>query len=206
MTTVRQSHAPAVRPAAPADARRIAGTLADAFVTDPVVAWFRGQVRDPQRRLEPTFLAIARRNLERAEPLVFVAGDVDSVAVWRGVDAWRHPPGELLRSLPANVRSFRRHMSRVLRTLAAVERAHPEEPHYYLSALGTRTDAQGRGLGSAALAPMLQRCDDEGMPAFLESSNPRNVPFYARHGFERRGEIPLPKGCPPIVPMWRDPR
>ena len=53
---------------------------------------------------------------------------------------------------------------------------------------------------------MLDRCDAEGMPAYLESSNVRNVPFYGRHGFEVTGEIDLGKGAPTVTAMWRNPR
>ena len=87
-----------------------------------------------------------------------------------------------------------------------MERVHPPAPHYYLHTLGTRRVSQGHGVGSAVLAPMLDRCDREGVPAYLESSNPRNVAFYARHGFETQGRVPLPDGAPPITRMWREPR
>ena len=62
-----------------------------------------------------------------------------------------------------------------------------------------------RGLGAEALAPTLSVCDAEGMPAYLESSNPRNMTLYRRHGFVEIGEIPLPDG-PSLYPMWRDAR
>jgi GNAT superfamily N-acetyltransferase len=88
----------------------------------------------------------------------------------------------------------------------AVEKVHPKEEHYYLEALGTRQDMQSKGVGSAMIRHMLDRCDTEGMPAYLESSNPRNVPFYARHGFEKTGEIVAGKGAPTVTAMWRDPR
>ena len=53
---------------------------------------------------------------------------------------------------------------------------------------------------------VLDRCDEEGVPAYLESSNPRNIPFYARHGFESTGEIVVGKGAPTVTAMWRNPR
>ena len=95
---------------------------------------------------------------------------------------------------------------RPFQILGTMEKVHPREPHYYLEAIGTRQAAQGKGVGSAVMSVMLERCDREGIPAYLESSNPRNIPLYARHGFEVRDPVPLPAGAPVLTPMWRDPR
>jgi hypothetical protein len=43
------------------------------------------------------------------------------------------------------------------------------------------------------------------MPAYLESSNVRNVPFYVRHGFAATDEIVVAKGAPIVNTMWREP-
>ena len=56
------------------------------------------------------------------------------------------------------------------------------------------------------MAPVLERCDDEGVPAYLESSKEKNVPYYERHGFRVTGELRLPKDGPPLWAMWRDPK
>jgi hypothetical protein len=61
-------------------------------------------------------------------------------------------------------------------------------------------------LGTAVLDPMLDRCDTEGVGAYLENSNPRNEALYARLGFVTTGPISLPKGAPPFTAMWREPR
>ena len=86
-----------------------------------------------------------------------------------------------------------------------MEKAHPEEPHWYLAVLGTAPEHQGKGVGSALISPILQKCDAEGVPAYLESSKESNIPFYQRHGFEVTGEIKVKNG-PTLWPMWRDPQ
>ena len=92
-----------------------------------------------------------------------------------------------------------------LRVLSLIERLHPHEPHWYLASLGTAVEQQGRGIGTALLQPVLRHCDAEGLPAYLESSKERNVPFYRRHGFEVVEEVALPGNGPPIWTMWREP-
>ena len=66
---------------------------------------------------------------------------------------------------------------------------HPTEPHWYLPMIGVDPSQQGRGIGSALLTHALAICDRDGLPAYLESSNPKNVPLYERHGFEVVGTI-----------------
>ena len=83
---------------------------------------------------------------------------------------------------------------------------HPQEPsHYYLSLWGTHRDSAGRGVGTALIRDNLARIDAEGMPAYLESTNPANLPRYETLGFARTGEFG-PVGGPVITTMWREGR
>ncbi len=70
---------------------------------------------------------------------------------------------------------------------------------------GTRPEGRGRGLASRLIAVVTDRCDAEGIPAYLESSDPANVPLYERHGFAVTGEVEI-EGGPTIPLMWREPR
>jgi GNAT superfamily N-acetyltransferase len=94
---------------------------------------------------------------------------------------------------------------RGLRVLEFIEKRHPSEPHWHLGVLGTDPPAQGRGLGGAVMAPVLDTCDRDGLPAYLESSKDRNVPYYRRFGFEVTEELRYPGG-PTVWAMWREPR
>ena len=90
--------------------------------------------------------------------------------------------------------------------LRLLDANHPKEPHYYLALLGTEPSHQGHGIGSALLRTTLARIDEEGMPAYLESSKERNVPLYALFGFEVMDEFRSEHGGPPLWRMWREPR
>ena len=79
---------------------------------------------------------------------------------------------------------------------------HPQAPHWYLAMVGVDPAHQGMGLGSAILKESLKRCDADGMMAYLESSNPKNIPLYERHGFEVIGVV-QPGNFPPMYPMIR---
>lgn len=79
-------------------------------------------------------------------------------------------------------------------------------PHWYLMILGVDPPYQGKGIGGSLIAPTLARADAEGLPCYLETANPRNLPFYQRHGFEVRHEADIPGGGPRIWMMLREPR
>ena len=81
---------------------------------------------------------------------------------------------------------------------------HPPGAYAFLQFLGVDPERQGRGLGTALLAPLLERCDRDGVRAYLDATSPRNKRFYERHGF-RAGAPFAPAGGPPLWPKWRDP-
>lgn len=82
----------------------------------------------------------------------------------------------------------------------------PREPHWYLALIGADPAAQGQGHGAALLRSGLAKADAAGLPAYLESSKPSNLPLYEHFGFRVRAEVPLPGGGPVLWGMWREPR
>jgi GNAT superfamily N-acetyltransferase len=197
-----------IRLATVADRPKLVDSLASAFADDPLFNWMAGT--GPEKPLEPKvrilFDAFAKLEFAQDEHLVYVDEDRIGVAIWKAPNQWKMSTGDMLRTMPAMLRAFGTKAPRMIGALSAIEKVHPKEEHYYLEALGTRQDMQSKGVGSAVLRHTLDRCDTEGMPAYLESSNVRNVPFYARHGFVTTGEVVVGKGAPTVTTMWRDPR
>jgi GNAT superfamily N-acetyltransferase len=194
-----------IRPAAADEARPIARTLADAFTDDPIAAWTLPDDAQRHDRLDRTFLALARK-LWLDQAAVYTTPDLAGVAVWHAPGTWRLSAAKQLRLMPAMLRAYGRWTGRVVRLVTYYERKHPREPHWYLEFLGVSPDWQGRGLGTALMAPILDRCDREGVPAYLESSTPRSRICYERAGFEVMEELASPGDCPPAWAMWRKPR
>jgi GNAT superfamily N-acetyltransferase len=198
----------------PDDVRRLhrdqlaiaADTMARAFVSDPVFAWLLGPAGRPIDRLRRVYDVFLRVELAKHDHLIDVADGGAGVAIWHEADDWKTPPLQIIRNAPAVLRSFGRRSVIALRTLSMIEAVHPERPHRHLGHIGVRPDRQGRGLGGRLLSAALAQCDEQGLPAYLESSNPRNEALYARHGFVAQRPIELPKGAPPMTAMWRDPR
>jgi GNAT superfamily N-acetyltransferase len=93
-----------------------------------------------------------------------------------------------------------------VRALAVIQKHHPTVPHWYLYYLATTAHRQSTGIGSALMRPVLQTCDEQGIPAYLEATTERNRALYLRHGFVPAEPLPLPRGGPVLYPMWREPQ
>jgi ribosomal protein S18 acetylase RimI-like enzyme len=194
-----------VRKATLADVPRLAQALASAFQDDPVIAWV---LPDKHRRrvVLPAFMELRLRNLAFPYDEVWMIQGGAAAAAWvPPPGTWQLSPAQRMRLLPPMLRFLRLRTPTVLRGLSRMEACHPHEPpHWYLFIIGSEQAAQGRGLGSALLSHMLNRIDIERFPAYLESSNERNLDLYARHGFRVTGEVTIPSG-PTIRSMWREP-
>lgn len=132
-------------------------------------------------------------------------GALMGVAAWDPPHGWRSSRLSTLRMLPGMIWALGRHVGNGQAMEAALEAAHPDTPHWFLASIGTDPAGRGGGYGKALLNHRLGRCDDEGLPAYLESSKHANIPFYERFGFEVVQEVPLPGG-PSLWTMWREPR
>jgi GNAT superfamily N-acetyltransferase len=193
-----------VRKATAYDTRALAGALALAFEDDPVMCWLFPSEPRRERMLPRFFTAHLRVSLLPHDE-VYTTPEVAGGALWNPPGTWRLGLRQVLRLSVPMVRAMGARVTVATRALGVIDRHHPHEPHWYLAVLGTAPAMQRRGIGSALMAPVLSRCDREGVPAYLESSKESNIAFYARHGFELRGHLDLPSG-PRIWPMWREPR
>ncbi len=198
-----------VRAARRADLDGIARVLSLAFLDDPVMSWM---LPAPSRRgagLARFFGTVTRRQhlgFGGVEMGCDPDGTVRAAALWDPPDRWRTSSPAELTMLPGLARAFGTRLVAAARVSETLQRAHPEEPHWYLAAIGTDPAVRGGGYGAALLRSRLDRCDAEACPAYLESSNPVNISYYQRFGFEVLRELALPDDCPPVWPMWRTPR
>ena len=194
---------PVVRRAERDDLGPVAATLARSFHDDPVMAWFFPDPAVRKRRIERMFRLRVGSLLGQEE--TYTTDDHLGAAVWAQPGRWEMPTLAGL-ALTARILPLTRARTPLLaRGWAQIDAEHPPEPHYYLAILGTDPEAQGRGVGSALLEPVLDDCDRNEIPAYLESSKESNLDFYARHGFRVTGELDLPEG-PHVWLMWREPR
>jgi ribosomal protein S18 acetylase RimI-like enzyme len=101
------------------------------------------------------------------------------------------------------------HLGRWLRVLAATEAAHQQDmgdsSHWYLGIMVVHPEAQGQGLGSRLLQPILQQASDEGLPCYLTTFTEQAVRFYQKNGFEVLHCQPITDTAPSFWTLKRDP-
>lgn len=198
-TGVREATSAAEREAA-------AEALALAFLEDPV---WRHILPGDESRGEK-LLAYFTTEIESLVPdhrELWVSEDGGAAALWGRPGAWRVPLGTTLGEARRMAGVFGRRLPLGLRAQLRLDRRHPRGPgHWYLNYIGVDPRRQGSGLGAALLAPVLERCDREGTPAFLEATSERNAALYGRHGFALTESFPMPgRGGPVLRAMWREP-
>lgn len=173
--------------------------LADAFRDDPVINW---SCRNPPS-LAPFF--------EMTLP-VFIGHNLTYLDTQgRGAAAWLGPNQKL--NWPVTLSSVLHvlrigglvGMYRMLLSGMKTEQHHPKAPHYYLFAIGVTSGNKGQGIGTHLISHILKRCDEEGIPAYLENSKEDNLPFYEGHGFKVQKQIRFAASAPPLWLMWREP-
>lgn len=186
---------PGVRRAMRDDIPAMAATLARAFAHDPFYSFLAGDAPERTQRMQDGWSGILRfASANLAE--TYTTDGHAGVAIWL-------PPGhdgpsvlDGLRIVPAIARlagwSRLRLVANAVGRLEGRRRHHTPDPHFYLSALGVEPERQGEGMGTALVRPVLDRCDRDAIPAYLETAVARNVLLYERLGFEVVEELILP--------------
>ncbi|MGW6022656.1 GNAT family N-acetyltransferase [Streptomyces sp. NPDC055099] len=192
-----------IRRAGESDRADVVRLLDEAFHDDPVSGWVFPDPEHRRRRhgaLMDAFLDLA---LDMGH--VDITEDGSAVALWWSVPAGEDEGGE---EGPAQLRAAVDPDNARVEVIARLTgEAHPtDRPHEYLHMIGVSPERQGEGLGSALISAVLDRCDQEGLHAYLEASNSRSRELYDRLGFRFTGTtVDLPDG-PRLWPMWREPR
>ncbi|MEV2213213.1 GNAT family N-acetyltransferase [Streptomyces sp. NPDC050997] len=210
-----------VRTAGAGDRELLVRLLDEAFQTDPVSCWVFPA--DEHRRTTHPMLMAAFTDLVLAEGRVDVTEDGTACALWLSVPGDDHGgdsaaddsalddsarDGAAESDGPARLREAvdpdNERVELIGRLTADI---HPSGPaHAYLWMIAVAPEHQGEGLGTALMASVLDRCDRERLPAYLEASNARSRKLYERLGFALAGSpLDLPDG-PRMWPMWREPQ
>jgi GNAT superfamily N-acetyltransferase len=186
-----------IKKALASDEEGVIGVLTLAFGVDPMARW---SLPDPARYLA-TFPSLAKAFGGNAfeKGTAYIADGFTGAALWLppGIESDEESLKRLFEENTAD--DIKEDMQGIFEQMG---KFHPTEPHWYLPMIGVDPACQGAGIGSALMTEALKAVDRDGVIAYLESSNPRNVSLYQRHGFEVIGEI-RSGGSPVLRPMLR---
>lgn len=189
-----------VNPTTKAGIESVVATVLMAFSADPVARWVYPDPGDYMHYFPKFIRAFAGRSFSSGTACV--TNDLRGAALWVPPNVG---PDEqtMLALIEASVSDEIK--PDLYEVLAAMEDHHPREPHWYLPMIGVDGAKRGSGIGSELMAYAVERCDADGLPAYLESSNPRNISLYERFGFEVIGDIQF-GSSPQMSPMLRIPQ
>ncbi|MFI5760243.1 GNAT family N-acetyltransferase [Streptomyces sp. NPDC051563] len=195
-----------IRQAGPSDRDAVARLLDEAFRSDPVSSWV---FPDPEHRaaVHGKFLGVFV-DVALAEGRIDYAADGSAAALWLRIPAADPEAEPVEDEIPARMRAVADPDNERCELVGLLTgEVHPTaEEHEYLLMIAVAPGRQGEGLGTELIRPVLERCDREGVPAYLEASSERSKALYERLGWQFTGEaVRLPDG-PLMWPMWRKPR
>jgi ribosomal protein S18 acetylase RimI-like enzyme len=208
MTALHRSlrtETPVIRRAGVGDVPRIARVFAAAFANDPVFRWLTLGSPARRARLE-RFFHSSLKSQALADGETWTALNGLAAATWIPPYSSFRSAGLLddLRRVSALFQlTGMRRLTRGAAVAAAMADAHPKEPCFHLALIGVAPRLQRAGLASLLLKHTLDRVDAAHAPAYLENSNPKNLPFYERAGFVVTREILVRRDAPPLFAMWR---
>jgi GNAT superfamily N-acetyltransferase len=198
-TTSSTDDESAIREATANDESSLTKALAEAFVEDPIFSWLMPDQASRLARLR-RFFSIELHHLVLKRGQAWTSNELSGTALSLPPGVWSTPPRVAL--LQAGCFGMGLHRAAGLLTL--IEWRHLREPHYYFAYIGVAPAAQGQGLGSRLMRPALDRCDELGVPAYLEASSERNAALYERLGFKLKREVRF-GSSPPLRLMVRAP-
>jgi ribosomal protein S18 acetylase RimI-like enzyme len=182
--------------------RQLGAITAEAFAEDPVNLWIFGNTKP----MAPVFGTLAR-SVYLPRGFCHLSGD-NGATMWCHSSASRELSTFAMMGLVASImtKGTKGAAKRGLTAAETMAKEHPKGPHLYLFTIGTRKVARGKGLGKALMAPVLAAADRDGLPCYLENSNPANTGFYRSRGFAQVKIFAAGPGGPPLEAMWREPR
>lgn len=191
------------------DTLSAAGVHARAFLTDPYTTFMLKDPQNRSRKLYALMVIVLRYACRYGE--VYATPGLEAVAAWLPPGSGYESTWRMIRvgALPLIWRiglPLIRTYTQVEALAKKVHERNAHDPHWYLSQLGVEPGLQGKGFGQMALKPTLKRMDQDGLDVYLETHNPRALPFYKELGFQLCEEVILPGGGPPMWAMLRKPQ
>ena len=193
----------------PKELNRLAEVAADAYLDYPLHNWFTQGKYDA--KASKLIMQISLKTMTEDAVIYADSEEINGFAVWLpfGFTGSKTMPFLLNGGFSLILHSGFGIISRLLtyETYAMnLKKEFTDNYDWYLYNLSIRKDAQGKGIASKLMRPMLQFCDDERMVAYLETNKAANVGLYKHYGFDLMKEELIPKTPVTHFSMVRHPK
>ena len=168
-----------IRSAIPDEMPHAVAAIVAAFLTDPAARFAWPAARDYLEAMPLAIREFAGACFERGT--AYISADFCGTALWLAPGV--QPNGEALEKVFRDT-ADPGHLDDLLATFEKMDQSHPGEAHWYLPMIGVDPKVQGKGIGAQLMRHSIARLDRDPALAYLETANPRNIPFYQRFGFE----------------------
>lgn len=192
-----------LHPATAAQHQAVIATLSDAFMTDPALSYMVPEEAVRAKVLPKLFALLVPDDAKSGT--IMRSGDDEAAALWRGPGKAKDAGGTSLALVWNMLRIFGLATLRASTVANALAAHLPDGRYHYLHFVGVRSAHQGKGWGGAIIREGLARADSDGLPTWLETATPENVPLYQRLGFVTQVEWDIAKGGPHFWGMMREP-
>ena len=191
------------------DLERLADVATDAYVDYPLHNWLTKGKYD--RTASKLIMQITLKTMTKDAVIYADSEEMNGFAVWLpfGFTGSKTLPFLFSGGLKLILHSGLGIIGRLLtyETYAMnLKKEFTDNYDWYLYNLSVKQDAQGKGIASKLLRPMLGFCDDEKMVAYLETNKESNVSLYKHYGFELKKEELIPKTTVTHYAMVRFPQ
>lgn len=177
---------------APAENLDIAETLALAFQNESGWSYVIPDPKKRAARLLSAFALFLRDEHKRGA--VYGTDELEAVTLWRGPGKAKDGLWDRARVIIPFAQVLKGSLLRGLEVSDLIEKHLPQEPFWYLHFAGTHPSFQGHGFGGAAIRAGLERADEDGLPAYLETADEKNVALYQSFGFAVKHVWQIPEG------------
>lgn len=191
---------PQVQVADPKEQSSIIQTITLGFSADPIARWIWPDAKTYLDVMPRFTVAFGGAGFDQSSVYKTECGHAAAMWLPPGVES----DGDAIEAIFEESIAPER-MEEIGAFFAQMDDFHPHEACWYLPLIAADPSQTGRGLGAALMKNALQVCDEQRLPAYLESSNPRNISLYERHGFEVMGKIET-QSSPLMTPMFRPAR
>lgn len=185
--------------------KQVASILAESFIDDPSFAFIFGDNSHQAKALNTFFEMFASDAMQRGK--IEIAPDEQGACIWypAEVDIFNQPFEEILGKIIDNLSEIagKEASKRFEHLIEKVGKSEPTQKHCEVFFIGLKPFARNKGIGKSLLKPVLDYADTNQVDCYLVSSNPRNISFYERHGFQKYCPIEISSSYS-MTGMWRN--